>query len=128
MKIPRLTLIVAALLFTSISYGDYQIVWYTIGGGGGQSAGGQYVLTGTIGQADTASSKGGNYKLLSGFWPGWPLCFVDFPNFTIFAEYWLQTGTGLPADLNGDGVVNIYDLKLFVDEWLCICPSNWPLK
>ncbi|MGA2093242.1 MAG: LamG domain-containing protein [Sedimentisphaerales bacterium] len=54
--------------------------------------------------------------------------FVDFPDFAVFAEYWLQTGTGLPSDLNGDGVVNIYDLKLFVDEWLCSCPYNWPLR
>jgi len=116
------------LIFGAIAWGDYQIVWSTIDGGGGTSSGGQYSLTGTIGQLDAASSAGGNYELLGGFWPGGPLCFVDFHDFIRFGDYWLESGSGLPADLNGDGVVNIYDLKLFVDEWLCSCPYNWPLK
>ena len=60
--------------------------------------------------------------------PAGLLCFVDFPDFIIFAEYWLQTGAGLPADINGDGVVDIYDLKLLADEWMCTCPYNWPLR
>jgi hypothetical protein len=32
--------------------GPYELTWYTIDGGGGVSRGGQYVLTGTIGQPD----------------------------------------------------------------------------
>jgi hypothetical protein len=66
--------------------------------------------------------------LLGGFWPGGPLCFVDFPDFSVFAQYWLQSGSGLPADLNGNGVVDIYDLKEFVYDWLCLCPYDWPLR
>jgi hypothetical protein len=128
MNTSRLTFILAALVFTSVAFGDYQIVWSTIDGGGGQSSGGQYVLTGTIGQPDAASSAGSNYELLGGFWPGGPLCFVNFEQYSTFADYWLETGTGLSADLNGDGVVDIYDLKLFVDVWLCSCPYNWQLK
>ena len=31
------------------AFGDYDISWYTINGGGGMSSGGPYVLTGTIG-------------------------------------------------------------------------------
>ena len=120
--------IVAMLVIATGSRADYQIVWSTIDGGGGQSSGGQYKLTGTIGQPDTDYSTGDSYELLGGFWPGGPLCFVDFPDFTRFAEYWLETGSSLPADLNGDGVVNIYDLKLFVEEWLCSCPYHWPLR
>jgi hypothetical protein len=108
--------------------GSYDLNWTTIDGGGGQSSGGQYVLTGTIGQPDAGYSAAGNYELLGGFWPGGPLCFVDFPDFTRFADYWLETGSNLPADLDGNGIVNLYDLKLFVDEWLCLCPYNWPLK
>ena len=53
--------------FMSVGYGDYQIVWSTIDGGGGQSSSGQYKLTGTIGQPDTDYSAGGNYELLGGF-------------------------------------------------------------
>jgi hypothetical protein len=128
MNISRLTLIFATLIFVSVSNGDYQIVWSTIDGGGGQSSGGQYVLTGTIGQPDAGYSEGGYYELLGGFWPGGPLCFVVFKDFARFAELWLYQGEGLPADLDGNGYVDLYDLKLFVDVWLCSCPYNWPLR
>jgi hypothetical protein len=114
--------------FSSRGFCDYQIVWSTIDGGGGQSAGGQYVLTGTIGQPDAGYSAGGNYELLGGFWPGGPLCFVDFEDFARFAELWLYEGSGLPADLDGDNDVDIDDLNLFVDYWLLCCPYNWPLR
>ena len=70
-----LLMIVPALAQTG---GDYEIIWSTIDGGGGQSSGGPYTLTGTIGQPDAAWSSGGQYELLGGFWPGGPLCFVDF--------------------------------------------------
>jgi hypothetical protein len=127
MNIPRLTLIFTALVFASAAFGDYQIVWSTIDGGGGTSAGGQYKLAGTIGQPDAGYSEGDNYELLGGFWPGGPLCFVNFADFAVFADYWLQSGAGLPADLDTDGDVDLNDLKLFVDVWLCTCPYNWPL-
>jgi hypothetical protein len=110
------------------TFGNYQIVWSTIDGGGGQSAGGQYVLTGTTGQPDTGAMSGGLYELLGGFWPGGPLCIVDFEDFARFAEFWLESGSNLPADLDGNGIVNLNDLGLFVNEWLCECPYNWPLK
>ena len=110
--------------------GQYKLSWYTIDGGGGISSGGPYSLTGTIGQPDAAYSRGGNYELLGGFWPGGPLCFVNFEHFARFAEYWLVTGTGLPADLYEDeyNIVNRLDLKVFVEQWLCYCPPAWPLK
>jgi len=43
---------------------------------------------------------------------------------------WLLTGTDLPADLyeDIDNIVNKLDLKVFVDYWLCYCPTGWPLK
>ena len=119
---------VFALLFTSPAFADYRIVWSTIDGGGGQSSGGQYVLTGTIGQPDASYSQGENYELLGGFWPGGPLCFVYFPDFSVFADYWLESGSGLPADLDGSGTVDLQDLQLFVFDWLCSCPYNWPLR
>jgi hypothetical protein len=122
---------IAVFLFPLASVsggGQYQIVWSTIDGGGGQSSGGQYVLTGTIGQPDAGYSEGGSYEMLGGFWPGGPLCFVDFEDFARFAELWLETGTGLAADLYEDNIVDLLDLKLFVDEWLCYCPYDWPLR
>jgi hypothetical protein len=108
--------------------GQYELSWSTIDGGGGTSSGGQYTLRGTIGQPDAAYSAGGSYELLGGFWPGEPLCIVDFYHFARFAELWLESGPGLAADLYEDDIVDFLDLKLFVDEWLCYCPYNWPLR
>jgi len=116
------------ILAASIASGQYELSWNTIDGGSGTSSGGQYVLSGTIGQPDAAYSAGGQYELLGGFWPGGPLCFVDFRHFARFAEYWLETGSELPADLYEDDIVNWLDLEAFVDEWLEYCPYDWPLR
>lgn len=62
-------LLAGCLLMALPALGDYELSWYTIGGGG-QSSGGSYILTGTIGQPDVDWSKGGDYELLGGFWPG----------------------------------------------------------
>ena len=110
------------------SGGDYILTWSTINGGGGQSSGGQYVLTGTIGQPDAGHSEDGNYELLGGFWPGGPLCFVEFDDFARFADYWLETGSDFPADLDSDKDVDLYDLQRFADIWLCHCPYGWQLR
>jgi hypothetical protein len=53
-------------------FGDYDLSWNTINGGGGTSTsiGGKYEVTGTIGQPDAAYSTGGKFELSGGFWPG----------------------------------------------------------
>jgi hypothetical protein len=53
-------------------------------------------------------------------------CDVDFADFSIFAEHWLQTGCAEPdwcggADLTKDqpdGIVDTYDLLKFAQNWL----------
>ena len=120
-----LLMIVPALAQTG---GDYEIIWSTIDGGGGQSSGGPYTLVGTIGQPDAAWSSGGQYELLGGFWPGGPLCMVDFESYARFAELWRLEETGLPADLDGDSDVDFDDLREFADLWLSCCPVGWPLR
>ena len=131
-----LFIILALLLFTAAAQAQYELSWYTIDGGGRRSIGGPYILTGTIGQPDAAYSTGGNYELLGGFWPGGPLCFVNFEHFARFAENWLREecsqlnnfcdGADLYADENN--IVNRLDLGVFVEQWLCYCPAGWPLK
>ena len=131
-KTTALTAVFVCLLLVSPaiaqSGGDYEISWSTIDSGGGRSSGGPYVLTGTIGQPDAAYSAGGYYELLGGFWPGGPLCIVDFEEFSLFAEDWLESGPGLAADLDGDDDCDLDDLKMFVYEWLWNCPYDWPLR
>jgi hypothetical protein len=102
--------------------------WSSIDGGGGQSSGGPYSLTGTVGQPDAGEMTGGPYEVLGGFWPGGPLCIVEFHHFARFADYWLETGSGIPADLYEDDFVDWLDLELFVEEWLYYCPYDWPLR
>ena len=123
-------LFLLALLFPALaqSGGPYELSWSTIDGGGGLSIGGPYALTGTIGQPDAAYSAGGNYEVLGGFWPGGPLCVVQFEDFARFADLWRASGGGLSADLDGSGEVDFEDLRQFADWWLICCPVGWPLK
>ena len=124
----RVALLVFGLLLLSTASGQYSLDWYTIDGGGGTSSGGPYVLSGTIGQPDAAWSSGGNYEILGGFWPGGPICIVQFDDYARLAELWRQGGVGLPADLDGSGFVDFGDVKEFAEVWLKCCPIGWPLK
>lgn len=112
----------------SVCFAEYSIEWHTIDGGGGTSSGGQYTLTGTIGQADAGNLAGGQYEVLGGFWPGGPLCFVDFEDFARFAQYWRDSGSDIPADLYKDDTVDEKDLREFCEEWLYQCPHGWTLR
>ncbi len=127
-SLSALFMLLLVMFCGATAMGEYELSWYTIDGGGGRSSGGQYELLGTIGQPDAAWSSGGDYELLGGFLPGGPLCFVNFEHFARFAQYWLEPGAGLPADLDQLNGVNGVDLRLFVEQWLCYCPAGWPLK
>lgn len=73
---PKQLLFVALLLTISAfvpaqqSGGDFEITSSTIDSGGGTSVGGQFSLSGTIGQPDATSkiSSGGDFVLAGGFW------------------------------------------------------------
>ena len=125
---------VLASTVLAASGGQYILEWSSIDGGGGTSSGDTYTLTGTIGQPDAAYSEGEQYELLGGFWPGGPLCVVDFHRFARFAEHWLQTPCNPGndwcggADLNHEDGVDFVDLSRFVDEWLYFCPYDWRLR
>lgn len=127
----KLLLVVAAQAQTG---GPYDLTWSTIDGGGGTSSGEQYLLTGTIGQADAAYLYGGDYDVFGGFWPGGPLCIVNFKHYAIFASWWLVNHCDEGndwcggADLVPNGIVDVNDLQMFTDYWLYSCPANWPWK
>jgi hypothetical protein len=113
---------------------DYKIDWYTINGGGGTMTGGQYKLTGTIGQPDAGYSAQGDIEVLGGFWPGGPICTVTLEDFAKFAQYWLDSPCDAGntwcggADLNQTGSVGMDDFAEFVNVWMQLCPYGWPLK
>ncbi len=47
----------------------YDLSWWTVDGGGGESSGGGYTLVGTGGQPDAGVlMSGGSYTLAGGFW------------------------------------------------------------
>ena len=127
-------LLTIVLVMVSVVDADYSISWYTIDGGGGTSSGGTYQLSGTFGQPDAEYSGGGQYELLGGFWVGGPLCIVNLEHFATFAAHWLDGPCNEEdndwcggADLNKLNDVDIVDLGILANEWLNICPSNWPL-
>ena len=134
---PAVVLLAVLLIASSASAqsgGNYILEWSTIDGGGGQTSGGDYLLTGTIGQPDGAYSAGGPYEVLGGFWPGGPVCLVNFHHFATFAEHWLEMGCADPdwcggADLDHlNDIVDELDLKILVEQWLYYCPYRWQLK
>ena len=113
--------------------GPYEITWSTIDGGGGTSTGGNYTLSGTIGQPDAGMMSGGDYKLVGGFWSGCRFCFVNLSDLEHFLAEWLRDDCEelandwcVGADFNHDGEVNLEDYNLFMGSWLKYCPDNWP--
>jgi hypothetical protein len=61
-------LVVFTLAAGVLALTDPQIPRWTVDGGGGQSTGSGYTLTGSIGQHDTGAMSGGGYTLSGGFW------------------------------------------------------------
>ena len=88
-------LTVLCLGLTAIA-GDYNLDWYTLDGGGDMwCTGGDFELSGTIGQPDAGvAMTGGGFELTGGFWAGVP-----------------AFGLG---DMNCDGTVNAYDIDGFI--------------
>jgi hypothetical protein len=66
----RLPLILALGLFSTVLQAqNYNLNWHKISGGGATSSGGDYALSGTLGQPDASGAlTGGNYSLTGGFW------------------------------------------------------------
>ena len=54
-------------------------------------------------------------------------CKVSFEDLANFVDDWLESNTGLPADLDGSNDVDFSDYAIFADYWLDYCPDNWLL-
>ena len=79
---------------------DFTIDWHTIDGGGEIfSTGGDFELSGTIGQPDAGDTMtGGVFELTGGFW-----------------AIGSTSSTCDPCDMDCDGVVNANDIEPFID-------------
>jgi len=129
-----ITILSVILLTSSSLLGDYEISWWTVDGGGGQSSGGNYELRGTIGQPDANLQPhvfefpdDSYYALAGGYWPGFNICVVDLDDLQKFVIYWLDSGAGIPADIDNSGFVDFADFSDLNYYWLRLCPADWPL-
>ena len=105
--------------------GGFELVSSTIDGGGGTSTGGDFSLTGTIGQPDAGASTGGSFSMEGGFWaaPAIPPCpedldgsgAADFGDILAILAAWGNAGG--PEDLDGSGTVDFGDILVVLAVW-----------
>lgn len=101
----RTTVVLAATVIlltvaTALARGTgADLSWHTMDGGGGTSTGGEFELSGTIGQPDAGVMTGGTFTLGGGFWGGGA---ITLP---------------CPSDVNGDGDVAVNDLLDLLAAW-----------
>jgi hypothetical protein len=67
-----LTLLIFAVLAGPLAMAQtsevFDLSWSTIDAGGGTSSGGEFEVSGTIGQPDVGMASGGAFELTGGFW------------------------------------------------------------
>jgi hypothetical protein len=89
----------ACLLAVTRGFGQFEIDWHTLDGGGATfSTGGSYQIGGTIGQPDAQAPPvmaGASFELMGGFWVVANVCYC-------------------PGDMNSDGVKNGLDVQKFI--------------
>jgi hypothetical protein len=65
----RAALLAVGTLFSGpLAAQDFGIDWFATAGGGGDSSGGDFELTATIGQPDPGDLLGGDFSITGGFW------------------------------------------------------------
>ncbi|MFQ5805245.1 MAG: hypothetical protein ACE5I3_02205 [Phycisphaerae bacterium] len=114
---------------------DFDLSWYTVDGGGEMfTTGGDFELSGTIGQPDAnvVVMTGGDFELTGGFWPGVAeFCFGDFDSdgqvglsdlAQLLSNYGTTSGmTYEDGDLDGDGDVDLADLAALLAVYGSTC-------
>ena len=95
--------ILVALVALAASAQNYSVDWYKISGGGGTSSGGNFSVSGTIGQPDASANSalsGGNFSLTGGFWSLYAVQTTGFPTLYIRAAapnsavlFWQNVGS-----------------------------------
>ena len=128
----------AVLLAANQAFGQYEINWFTIDGGGAMfSTGGTFALGGTIGQPDAQVAPvmtGGTFELAGGFWPVANVCYCladvnhdgrkDGLDVQLFVSCVLVGGNCACADVDSMNGVTLADVPVFVSDLLAgpACP------
>lgn len=55
-------------------------------------------------------------------------CKVNFEDLANFVDDWLESDAGLPGNLGGNDEVDFVDYSIFANYWLDYCPGGWQLK
>jgi hypothetical protein len=115
---------------------DFALDWYTVDGGGEMwTTGGDFELSGTIGQPDAnaVAMTGSGFVLTGGFWaagapespiPGDVDGDVDLADLTqLLVHYGVTQGVGYEdGDLDGDGDVDLADLAALLANYGMTAP------
>ena len=98
-------LLAATLVLTgAAALAQYSVNWFKIAGGGGTSSGGNYTLSGTIGQADAGGTlKGGTFALAGGFWAAALIQEPGGPQLTM-----INNGDGTVQRIETDGTSSVF--------------------
>jgi len=67
-RLPISLAVALAWLAGSRADAEYAVDWFKISAGGGTSLGGDFSMSGTVGQSDVGTMDGGDYALQGGFW------------------------------------------------------------
>ena len=111
MKIKFTSFGLGLLAFASLAEAQFSIDWHTIDGGGSTSAGGNFSLSGTIGQPDANAQPmtGGAFSLTGGFWSLFAVRMSDAPLLAIrlisasaAQVSWPSPSTGFTLQQNSD--------------------------
>lgn len=109
----------STLLVCSVTYGEYDISWWTLDSSGDVHTGGNYKLRSSIGQPGEVVSSGGNYVLEEGY-----LAIpekVEEITKDMIVKHILSisplSGDKLSAaDRNGDSMIDVGDLITLIRE------------
>lgn len=114
---------------TQTESGSFNITWSQIASGGGESSGGDFSMSGTIGQATAGEMSGGEFSASGGFWPGQgddvePSCAGDCAaggdgvvNTADLLQMLADWGNPSPCDLDGSGAIDTADLLALLSAW-----------
>ena len=110
-----------------VASAQYVIDWHTMDGGGGDSAGGPYTLSGTIGQPDAHTMTGGDFDLVGGYWA--MLMALDVGEGPALRIEWLTPASALIAwpVAGSDGFVLQHATTLLGADWSSVATLPVPV-